>query len=93
MLDDLGAHRVANAVTVDEDVVGQLAAVVVSERLESILEILLQHAAADDFLAFLPLRAGLGVVLTHVLVIGRAEPNNGLLTFVTDINADEHSLF
>jgi hypothetical protein len=93
MLDDLAPHRVADAVSVNEDVVGQRALVVVSECLECILEVLLQHTAADDFLAFLPLRAGLSVVFTHVLVIGGAESDDGLLTFVADIDANEHSLF
>ena len=93
MLDDLAPHRVADAVSVNEDVVGQRASVVVSECLECILEVLLQHTAADDFLAFLPLRAGLSVVFTHVLVIGGAESDDGLLTFVADIDANEHSLF
>ena len=93
VLDDLSPHGIADTVSVNEDVIGQLALVVVSECLEGILEVLLQHAAADDFLALLPLRAGLGVVLAHVLVVGGAEADDGLLTFVADINTHEHGLF
>lgn len=76
VLDDLGAHGVADAVTVDDDVVRQGAAIVVSEGLEGVLEVLREDAAADDFLAFLPLGAGLGVVLTHVLVVGGTEADD-----------------
>ena len=42
VLDHLRTHRVAHSISVDEDVVGQLALVVVSERLESVLEVLLK---------------------------------------------------
>jgi len=42
--DDLGPHRVADSISVDEDVVWKLAVVVVSEGLEGALEVLLQHS-------------------------------------------------
>lgn len=90
MGDDLGSHRVANSVSVDEDVVRQLAVVVVSEGLESTLEVELQHARVDDFLAFLGLGTGLGVVLAHVLVVGGAEPNDTLLALVAHVDTHQH---
>ena len=39
------------------------------------------------------LRTSLSVVLTHILVVSSTEANSRLLTFVTDVNADKHSLF
>ena len=93
MTDYLSSHGIADTVSVNEDVVGQRALVVVSECLEGILEVLLQDTAADDFLALLPLRTSLGVVLAHVLVIGGAEAYDGLLTFMANINTHEHGLF
>lgn len=90
--DDLGSHRVTDSISVDEDVVWELALVVVSESLESALEVLLEHARADDLLAFLALRARLGVVLAHVLIVGGTEANDALLSFVADVDADKHGL-
>ena len=90
--DDLGSHRVANSVPVDEDVIGELALVVVSESLESAFEVLLEHAGADDFLALLALGTCLGVVLAHVLVIGSAEADDALFTLVANVDSDKHGL-
>jgi len=89
---DLGPHRVTDSISVDEDVVWELTVIVVSESLESALEVLLKHARADDFLAFLTLRACLGVVLAHVLVVRSTEANDALLSFVADVDTDEHCL-
>jgi len=90
--DDLGPHRVTNSISVDEDVVWELALVVVSESLESALEVLLEHARADDLLTFLTLRARLSIVLAHMLIIGGAEANDALLALVADVDTDEHGL-
>lgn len=90
--DDLGPHRVTNSISVDEDVVWELALVVVSECLESALEVLLEHARADDLLTFLTLRARLSIVLAHMLIIGGAEANDALLALVADVDTDEHGL-
>ena len=92
MSDDLGPHRVTDSVSVDEDVVWELTVVMVSESLESALEILLEHARADDFLTFLALRTRLGVVLAHVLIVGGTEADDALLALVADIDADKHRL-
>ena len=50
--------------------------VLVSECLESTLEVLLEHARADDLLALLALGTRLGVVLAHMLVVGSAETDD-----------------
>jgi len=42
--DDLGSHGVTNSVSVDKDVVWELALVVVAESLERALEVFLKNA-------------------------------------------------
>ena len=74
--DDLGSHRVSDTVSVDDDVLWEGTVVLVSECLESTLEVLLEHARADDLLALLALGTRLGVVLAHVLVVGSAETDD-----------------
>ena len=86
------SHGITDTISVDEDVVWELAIVVVSESLESALEVLLEHARADDLLTFLTLRARLSVVLAHVLIVGGAEANDALLALVADVDTDEHGL-
>lgn len=90
MVDDLGPHRVTDTVPVDEDVVGQLALVVVPEGLEGTLEVALEHSRADDLLTFLTLRTCLGVVFAHVLIVSGAEPDDALLAFMANVDADQH---
>lgn len=90
--DDLGSHRVAYTIPVDEDVIWERALVVVSESLESAFEVLLEHAGADDFLALLALGTCLGVVLAHVLVIGSAKADDALLALVANVDSDKHGL-
>jgi hypothetical protein len=92
MCNDLGPHRVANTVSVDEDVIWKLAVVVVSECLESALEVFLENTRTDDLLSFLALRACLCVVLAHVLVVGGTEANNTLFSFVANVNTYKHGL-
>ena len=67
--------------------------VVVSESLECALEVALEHARANDLLAFLALRTCLGIVFTHVLIVSGAEANNTLLALVANVNTYEHGLW
>ena len=90
--DDLSSHGIANSVSVDEDVVWELALVVVAEGLECALEVFLENTGADDLLALLALRTCLGVVLAHVLIVGGAEANDALLALMANVDADQHRL-
>ena len=90
--DDLSPHGIANSVSVDEDVVWELALVVVAEGLECALEVFLENTGADDLLALLALRTCLGVVLAHVLIVGGAEANDALLALMANVDADQHRL-
>lgn len=90
MRDNLLSHGVADAVSVDENVVGQGSVVVLSECLEGTLEILLKHTGTDNLLALLALRTGLSVVLAHVFIVGRTESNDGLLALVAHVDSDQH---
>jgi hypothetical protein len=92
VLNNLTTHRIADTITIDEDVVRQRASVVVTESLERVLEVLLQDARANNLLTLLALRTGLRVVLAHVLVVGRAEADDRLLSLVAHINSDQHRL-
>ena len=85
--DDLSPHGIANSVSVDEDVVWELALVVVAEGLECALEVFLENTGADDLLALLALRTCLGVVLAHVLIVGGAEANDALLALMANVDA------
>ena len=91
-VDDLLAHGVANTVTVDEDMVGHLAAVVRTVALEGAHEVVGQNGARDNLLALLGLWGGLGVVLAHVLVVSRTEANCGLLALVAHVDTYKHCL-
>jgi len=90
--DDLSSHGIADSVSVDEDVVWELATIVVAESLECALEVFLENTGADDLLALLALGTSLGVVLAHVLVIGGAEANDTLLALMANVDADKHRL-
>lgn len=92
MADNLGSHGISNTISVDEDVVWEGTVVLVSECLESTLEVLLEHTRADDLLALLALGTRLGVVLAHMLVISCAETDDTLFTFVANIDTDKHGL-
>lgn len=74
--DDLGSHGVSDTISIDDDVVWEGTVVLVSECLESTLEVLLEHTRADNLLALLALGTRLGVVLAHVLVVGSAETDD-----------------
>jgi len=91
-VDDLLAHGITDTITVDEDVSWHLAAVEVAIGSERALEIVREHAARDDFLAFLRLGGGLGVVLAHEWVISRAETNCRLLALVANVDTHKHGL-
>jgi hypothetical protein len=92
MADNLGSHGISNTISVDEDMVWEGTVVLVSKRLESTLEVLLEHTRADDLLALLALGTRLGVVLAHVLIISCAESNDALFTFMANIDSDKHGL-
>ena len=91
MVNDLLSHRIANTITIDEDVIGE-GAVVITEGLESTLEVSLKYTRADNFLSFLTLRASLCIIFTHMLIIGSTESNDTLLSFMTYVNTHKHSL-
>jgi len=86
------AHGVANTVSVDENVFGQVAIVVLSVALEGAAEVVRENLGADDLLTLLWLRTGLGIVLTKVAVIGSTETDRTLSAFVTNINTNKHGL-
>lgn len=92
MADDLSSHWITNTISVDENVVWEVALIVVSEGLEGTLEVLLKNTRTDDLLTLLTLWTSLCVVFTHVLVVSGAETNNGLLTLMANINTNKHSL-
>jgi hypothetical protein len=92
MANDLSSHGISNTVSVDENVIWEGTVVVISKCLESTLEVLLEHARADDLLALLALGTRLGVVLAHVLVISCAETDDALFTFMANIDSDKHCL-
>lgn len=92
VLDHLLTHRISYSVSVDEDMVRQLSVVVISESLERVLEVSLKHSRTDDLLSLLTLWTRLSVILAEVLVVGGAETNNALLSFVTDVDSDKHGL-
>ena len=91
MVNDLLSHRIANTITIDEDVIGK-GAIMITEGLESTLEVSLKNTRADDFLSFLTLRASLCVIFTHVLIIGSTETDDTLLSFMTYVNTNKHRL-
>ena len=91
--DDLGSHGISNTVSVDENVIWEGAVVVVLKSSKGFLEVLFEHARADDLLALLALGTGLGVVLTHVLVVSSAIADDALFTFMANIDSDKHGLF
>ena len=91
-INDLLAHRVANTVTIDENVVWKSPAIELFVGLKGTSEVLLKDVGRDDFLPLLSLRTGLSVVLAHVLVIGGNETNDALLALVAYIDADQHGL-
>mmetsp|Transcript_24537 Transcript_24537/g.17253 ORF Transcript_24537/g.17253 Transcript_24537/m.17253 type:complete len:245 (-) Transcript_24537:1711-2445(-) len=88
---DLLTHRIANTISVDEDVLWQGTVVVFSVAFEGTHEVVGQDLGANDFLTLLWLRTSLGIVLTKVCVVSGTETNGTLSTFVTDINAYKHS--
>ena len=90
--DDLGSHGVSDTISIDENVIWKRTVVVVSESLESTLEVFLKYTRADDLLALLALGTCLGVVLAHVLIISCAESNDALFTFMTNIDSNKHGL-
>lgn len=89
-LDDLVAHGIAYAVSVNEDVLGQAPLVVVPVASEGVLEVLLQDVRGDDLLSLLLLRMGLGVELAHVGVVGGYKTDQTLLDFVAYVDSYEH---
>ena len=69
-----------------------VAIVELAVRLESPLKIVGQDSGRDNLLAFDGLRAGLGIVLAHIGVVGGTETNRRLLSFMAHIDTDQHGL-
>ena len=92
MTNYLSSHGITYTVSVDENVIWKLTAVVISKGLESRFKVVLEHARADDFLALLALGTCLGIVLAHELIVGCAEANDALLAFMAHIDSHEHRL-
>ncbi len=89
--DDLGSHGIANTISVDEHVVGQLSFVVLHIRLERVGVVILENCGRNDFFTLSLLWTCLRVVFAHERVVRSTISNDGLLAFVTYINANEHS--
>jgi hypothetical protein len=85
---DLLAHRVTDTIAVYEDVVRHLPVVELSVALERPLEVIRKDGGGNDLLALLRLGACLSVVLAQKGIIGSAETNCTLFSFVTDVNSD-----
>ena len=86
-LNDVLAHGVPHAVSVDEHVVWHLAFVKLTVSLEGAREVVLQYVRGDDLLSLLGLGTGLGVVLAEVGVVGGDEADDGLLALVADVDS------
>ena len=93
LVNDLLSHGVTDTISVDKDVFWHGSIVEVSVALECSLEVVREDGGGDDFLSLHRLRASLGVILAHVGVIGSAEPNSTLFTFVANIDTHKHGLF
>ena len=87
----LFSHRIAYTITIDENV-ARHGVVELPVGCKRALEVVRKDRRRDDFLALDWLRAGLGVVLAHVWVVGSTEANSGLFSFVAHINTNEHGL-
>jgi len=85
------AHGVSNTITIDENVAGH-GVVELAVGRKRALEVVRKNRRRNNFLALNWLGAGLSVVLAHVGVIGGAEANSGLFSFVAHIDTDEHGL-
>ena len=53
-------------------------------------EVLLKNVRGNNFLALLTLRACLGVVLAHILIICSNETNDGLFSLVANVDTNKH---
>jgi hypothetical protein len=73
-LQNLVSHRVADAVSVDDEVGGELACMVLRERVDCLADGAL-HVVLHNFLSFL-LNQEVAVVLTHISVDACGEANN-----------------
>ncbi len=88
IINDLFPHWVADSISVDEDVIRQLAFVKISISSESAWKILLENVWRNNLLSFLSLRACLSVILAKMRVICGDESYDWLLSFVANINAN-----
>ena len=93
LINDLFSHGVTDSVSINKDVFWHGSIVEVSVALEGSLEVVREDSGRNNFLSLHRLRASLSIVLAHVGVIGSAEPNCTLFTFVANIDTHEHSLF
>ena len=93
LINDLFSHGVTDSVSINKDVFWHGSIVEVSVALEGSLEVVREDSGRNNFLSLHRLRASLSIVLAHVGVIGSAESNCTLFTFVANIDTNEHSLF
>jgi hypothetical protein len=91
-LDNLLSHGVTDTITIDEDVVWQVATVEVLIGGKGASEVLLKDVRGNDFLTLLVLRTGLGIVLAKERIISGDETNDTLLALVANVDADKHGL-
>jgi len=92
LVDDHLSHGVSHTISVDENVVRQLAVIEILVSLESSCEVLGKDLIGDDLLALLRLRTSLGVVLAHVCVVGGSETDDALTALVANIDTYKHGL-
>jgi len=91
LLENLLSHGITNTVSVDDEVVWvELLGVLVGVRVESGLKSS-SKLLVDDLLSS-SLDNLVGEVLTHLLVDGGTESDNGVLTLMADIDTNEHSV-
>lgn len=65
----------------------------VSVSLETLVIVVCKDLVGDDFLPLSLLGCCLSIVFAQVLIVGGAETNDALLSFVAHINAYKHRLF
>jgi hypothetical protein len=92
VIDDFLAHWIANTVTINENMIRERTTIVLTISLKGTTEIILENVGRNNLLSLLALRAGLGVIFAHILVICCYEADNALLALVAHIDTYEHCL-
>ena len=88
LLDHLKSLSIADSITVDDEVGGELAIMLSSKDFDSFLERVL-HFSLNNLLT-LPLDDVLRIVLTHLLVCAGGEADHRGGSSVADVNSDQH---